>query len=491
MAKIYLNEDNSHYFYKRKDKSANIEEITNFINQYKDSNIGVFLMCPNCQVTSFQSESFDCISENIEKYKEYLDKNLAMKDWVYGVKDIIDKDMDIYEIWIKLLRKINIKPYISMRMNDVHNANDEDNILHSTFYKKNLNYRRAMYRDSGWEDRQLNYLIKEVRDYHMKLVDEYFRRYNIDGIEIDWMRFGNHFPTGFADEGREVLSNFMKEVREKANKYEKIRGHSIKVGTRCPIKPETAFDLGMDVIYWAKMGYIDYVAPSPFWQTSQGDIPIEMWKYLLDGTKCTLVPCLELCLRPYIFEEYKGEYQYNSIETLVGPACSFLDRQADDVYLFNYMDMQYHIHSDNEYKEIVNTIGNYKKMKQFYKRYIVTFNDRKPDGISLNIPLPKILDKNVFTEYRVHTGNMKDECEKYIASSFKMNSNISDNDVEVYVNGCKCVYMGKYKCNKPYPVDALFRWKIPKEAFKNGYQVIEYVAAIDGLTLDWVEMFIS
>ncbi|MBN2853709.1 MAG: hypothetical protein JXQ23_13315 [Clostridia bacterium] len=490
MAGIYLNEDNSHYFFTRGSQAAERKEIEDFINQYKGSNVEVMLLSPNCQITSFKSKVWDCLSDRIDSYQDYFIEKPTMKDWAYAVKDLIDKDIDIYAKWIDLLRKINIKPYITVRMNDVHNANDVNDILHSSFYKDNLNYRRAMYRDSGWEDRQLNYLIKEVRDYHMALIEEYFERYDFDGIELDWMRFGNHFPTGYADEGRLVLNEFMRQVRKTADSYEKIRGHKIVVGARCPVKPDTAFDLGMDAVHWAKKGYIDFVAPSPFWQTSQADIPVELWKYLLDGTGCLVTPCFEVCLRPYINSEYKSKEQFNSLETLTGPACSFIDRGADAIYFFNYMDRSDAIIEASDYCNMINIIGKYDDMKILQKRYIVTFNDRKPDGHWLDIMLPKKLDTGVFTEYRVHTGNMKDRKEKYVVTAFKDNDDIKDSDLKVYVNGYLCTFAGEQRYRKSFPVGKLFKWEVPEQAYKSGYQVIEYVASTENLTLDWVEMLV-
>lgn len=490
MAKIYLNEDNSHYFYSRKEKSANRDEIENFINQYKDSNVEVLLLCPNSQITSFKSDVWDCLADRIDDYQEYFIKTPNMSDWVYAVQSLIEQGIDIYQEFIDLLRKINIKPYISVRMNDVHNADDENDILHSNFYKEHLDYRRALYRDRNWEDRELNYLIKEVRDYHMLLINEYFERYDIDGIEIDWMRFGNHFPTGYADEGRLVLNEFMREVRKKADEYEVIRGHKIAIGARCPVKPETAFDLGMDAIYWAKNGYIDFLVPTPFWHSSQGDIPIEMWKYLLDGTDCLLIPGYEICLRPNIVEIYNYKDSINSLETVTGPACSYIDRGADALYFFNYMDRQYTMYDDDTYHNFINKVGDYDQMKKRMKRYVVTFNDRKPDGLWLDAMLPKKLKKDQFIEYRVHTGNMADKEEQYIISSFTNEEQITTSDITVYINGHPCDFVGDYTCKKPYPDTKMYQWKVPTCAIKNGYQVIEYVAATDKLCLNWVEMVV-
>lgn len=485
MAGIWLNEDNSHYFFTRAENAADPDNIRDFIMQYKDTNVERLFLSANSQKTSFPSEAGDVIYKDADW--DNPDKP-NFKKWCTAVKKLEEAGIDLYSTWIDLCREIGISPWMSMRMNDAHHVNDVDDPMHSNFYKNNLSFRRAMYRDQNGEDRQLNYLIKEVRDYHFGILTEYFEKFDFDGIELDWMRFGNHFPVGYEDTGRDVLNHFMKETRELADKYEKIRGHSIEIAARVPVKPETAFDMGMDGVGWALAGYVDCLIPSPFWHTSQADIPVERWKRQVSDTGCKIAPCLEICLRQYAFPKCKNKIQINNMETIRGAAISFIDRGADAVYLFNYMDEQRFAYDNTTYHDIITETGVYEEMTRNRRRFILTFNDRRPEGAVSDEILPYLLKKDVFAGFRIHTGKMQLNEKRLALISIYDKDEITDKEIKLFINGVPAVFRGPYDLMGPKPINTLIAWEIPQSAAKKGYQVIEVVADNEGLILDWVEI---
>ncbi len=418
MPGIWMNEDNSHYFYKRGRNAADRQQIRDFIFQYKDTNVERMILNGNSQKTSFATNFGEAIYENIGMEPSGRKIRPSFLIWSNAAKDLVDRGIDIYAEWIGLLREIGISPWMSMRMNDVHNADNPDDPMHSSFYREHPEYRRALHRDEKWEDRQLNYLLKEVRDYHFGILTEYFERYDFDGMELDWMRFGNHFPVGFEDEGRKVLDGFMEDARKLADKFERIRGHRIGIGARVPLKPETAYDMGMDGVGWALSGYTDYLAPSPFWHTSQADIPVERWKRQVAGTGCKIAPCLEICLRQYSFPRCRNEFQFNSIETIRGAVHSFISRGADAVYTFNYMDNQDFAYDNAEYLQMMTEIGDTDLMAGKRRRVVLTFSDRRPEGGISDEILPCELEEGVFASFRVHTGNLAGNERRKVILSF-------------------------------------------------------------------------
>ena len=485
MAGIWLNEDNSHYFFTRAERAADPKEVRDFIMQYKGTNVERLFLSGNSQKTSFPTKAGDIIYKDVDpEFKGQPN----LKKWCTAVRKLEESGTDLYSTWISLAREIGISPWMSMRMNDVHNADNERDPMHSSFYKEHLNYRRAMHRDEKWEDRQLNYLIKDVRNYHFALLTEYFEKYDFDGIELDWMRFGNHFPVGYEDTGREVLNHFMKDTKELALKFEKIRGHRIEIATRVPIKPETAYDMGMDGVGWALEGYVDCLIPSPFWHTSQEDIPVERWKRQVMGTECKIAPCIEICLRQYAFPKCKNKIQMNSLETIRGAAISFIDRGADAVYMFNYMDEQRFAYKNTGYHEIITETGDYEAMKKGRRRFILTFNDRRPEGTVSDEVLPCKLEKDKFAGFRIHTGNMKENEKRVALISFQGKESINPCDIKVYVNGEEASFARAFSIQGPKPVDTLFSWEISESADKDGYQVVEIVASVEGFVVDWVEI---
>lgn len=490
MAGIWLNEDSSHYFFKRGERAADPDVIRDFIMQYKNSNVERMLLNGNAQKTSYETKVGEIIYDNVTADMLAPERLANFITWSNAVKTLVDKGIDIYAQWIKLLREISISPWMSMRMNDVHNADNINDPMHSMFYKNNLDYRRAMHRDEKWEDRQLNYLIKEVRDYHFGILKEYFNKYDFDGMELDWMRFGNHFPVGYEDTGREVLNKFMKDARGLADKYEIIRGHKIEIGARVPVTPESAYDMGIDGVGWALTGYVDNLVPSPFWHTSQADIPVERWKRQVAGTGCKIAPCLEICLRQYAFPKCKNEFQFNSIETMRGAAHSFISRGADAIYTFNYMDKQKFAYNDEQYKQIISETGLNGYMSE-RRRVILTFTDRQPEGTMTNEVLPSTLEKEIFKGFRLHTGDILANEKRLVLLSFQCIKTMYENTVSVYTNSEKCSFIGEFNPGNPNPVNSVFAWEIPVKAYKDGYQVIEVVSHNGDMVIDWVEILID
>lgn len=488
MANLCLNEDSSHYFVTRKEQSGNLREMQNLILQYCGSNVKTFLLNPNAQKTSFRSKVWESIGDPADREKEYWDHHPVLRDWMQAVRDMEKTGMDPYVIWINTLREIGISPWISMRMNDVHHANDLSHPLHGSFYRNNPQYRRAMYRDRGWEDRQLNYMFEEVRNHHMQLIREYFGKYDFDGLELDWMRFGNHFATGQCDEGRPVLDQFMEQVKKLALEWSHLRGRPIRIGVRVPADPLTAFDMGMDAMRWAQEGWVDRIVPSPFWETSQHDIPVEMWKKLVRGTGTDIFPCLEICLRQTRFSRCTLSCPFNRSETIRGAALSLLDRGADGIYLFNYMDRLDAFYTETEYREILSETGKQEIMRHRPMRFVFTFHDRKPDGKPWDDRLPDSLIEGAFHEYRLHTGNLKGICSSKVVLSFSGRETVTAADVAVYVNGELCPVGKIVDIPQPKPATPCIGWEIPDAGFKNGYQVVEVVAKTSGLMLEWVEI---
>ena len=115
----------------------------------------------------------------------------------------------------------------------------------------------------------------------MAFVRELVSRYDMDGLELDWMRLGQHFKPGSEAEGCEILTEFVTDVRRLLDERQRELGHPIRLGVRVPSRPDTARGLGMDAVTWARQGLIDVLVPAPF-LFIEFDIPIELWKQLLE-----------------------------------------------------------------------------------------------------------------------------------------------------------------------------------------------------------------
>ena len=164
------------------------------------------------------------------------------------------------------------------------------------------------------------------------MIVETLDRYDIDGLELDFLREPYVFSEGKEAEGRPILTGWMRGIRKLIADAAAKRGHAIRLGVRVPSRPEVAAGLGLDAVAWAKEGLIDLLVVGPRWGTIEFDMPIRQWRKMLGTSKATLAGGLEVRYRPY----RGGPWRYVTPELAAGAAAAVLSRGADAVYLFNY-----------------------------------------------------------------------------------------------------------------------------------------------------------
>ena len=127
------------------------------------------------------------------------------------------RGIDIYGEMIDECNKIGISPWISIRMNDVHTSRKSSpdgkglrSIFVHTAHEKGL--MRDSHRDIfGYYDETLDYSKEEVRSLFLGYIREQLLRYDVCGVELDFMREVYCFRPGYEDEGREIMRAFMNE----------------------------------------------------------------------------------------------------------------------------------------------------------------------------------------------------------------------------------------------------------------------------------------
>jgi len=234
MPGIALNEDDGHFFGTHAGQTLDAAKVTSWVDGYAQGQVKELMFCPNAMRTAYASKVWDPTWLNYDPDgpdDQPLFKSLGPgggkgpRRWIHTAWQLAQDGIDPY--------------------------------------------RRADVVVTDWS---LDYGHKEVRDHHMKLVRELIERYDFDGLELDWMRFGYHFRPGFEREGAPILTDFMVKVRRLLDKAQQKRGHKIKLGARVPSRPQTAAGLGMDAVTWARKGLVDMLVPTPFWATIEAMI---------------------------------------------------------------------------------------------------------------------------------------------------------------------------------------------------------------------------
>ena len=430
---LVINEDNSHFFGSRSADEMTLEGLHAFVDQYANTKVSHLFLCPNAMRVNYRSDIWDAIWD-VGDQRVPEDNPFARK-WVDNARLLCERDLDPYRIWIDRCRQKGISPWLSSRMNDVHDVSDPTNFMHSLFWRDHPEYWRVPGSTGAWVDRALNFGLPEVREHHRKLIRELLERYDVDGIELDWMRFGYHFKPGEEEQGAAILTEYMREMRALTKEWSAKRGHPVKLGARVPAHPDAARGLGMDGVTWAREGLLDMLVVTPFWATSDFDIPMELWRERIGPAAAQLVLAAgqEVLLRAY---PSAGAME-NDIESARGFAAGAFHRGADQIYLFNYMDKApMRGGSEGEYRALLEEGLDLGVVTTKPRRHVVTYRDTVPPGMSDNAQLPAAgYSGRVF---RIYIGPAPQEGAATFLAGLAAGDGVGAATFDVDVNGAAC-----------------------------------------------------
>lgn len=329
---VWMNEDNQHFYDGRYhgDEDMTVEGCRALVDRYADTGscTGV-LFCVNMQRALYDSDVWERFKDQPTDYS--YQRHLRL---------LSDRGVDQFKVWLERCRERGLSGWLTMRMNDAHGleevAFDLPLPAHMTvtlwpteMWRAHPEWRRATYRhEHSWES-VYDFRHPEVREHHLKLVREILSKWDMDGLELDWMRWGMYFAPGQEAEGRPLLTAFVKEVRRLADEAAKRLGHPVRLGHRLYPDPTTAFKAGFDVAAWSDAGCVDRLTVADFGNGTPNDIPMELWRRIVrPGTDI-------ICGLSYGGAESALYNSVSSWEVKRGNAASAWACGADGVVLFN------------------------------------------------------------------------------------------------------------------------------------------------------------
>jgi len=496
---LILNWDCTEWFVTRPSEEMTIAGLQALVDQYVGTQVSTIFWNPTSQRTAYASNVRESFWDNNEHVDHMLIRNTRLLD---------QKGIDPYAVWIARCREKDISPWLSMRMNDLHNTEDPNAFTHSSFWREHPEYRRVPGSKRPYGDQALDYAIKEVRDYQMAAVRELFERYDADGLELDWMRSPYHFKPGHEKQGVQVTLDFIRKIRQLADEWAVRRGHPIKLAVRVPAVPEDARGLGLDGIAWARAGLIDILVPTPFWETADFDIPMERWRELLGphADKVILAAGMEGnirgCPRPSIAI-------VNDPETMRGFTAAMLDRGADQIYLFNHFSAP-----GSEGRGVIyHEAGRLETVVDKPRRHIVTFHDTVPPGVVKPTLLPFILKSPLYpAQFRIYTGPAVSSGKITIRAGLAQTPDLNEVRLAARMNSVECTPLVDNPDLDQFPdskrirqsmsasrratiatttVQRVLQFDAPVSSLQRGYNLVElFLTQETQQKIVWVEVYI-
>ena len=144
-----------------------------------------------------------------------------------------------------------LEALLSYRMNDAHGMA----FLHCKLCREHPEYRLGAGLDFGHE---------AVRDYTFRIIEEAVRRYDCDGIELDFNRFPAFFQAGTSEERIAKINSLVERIRTMIDRESKRRNKPLVLAARVPSDYRQCRTIGCDPAVWAKSGWINFLTVSEF-----------------------------------------------------------------------------------------------------------------------------------------------------------------------------------------------------------------------------------
>ncbi|HPA19735.1 MAG TPA: hypothetical protein PLU30_18445 [Verrucomicrobiae bacterium] len=185
---------------------------------------------------------------------------------------------DLLKTFTARCRERGVAAFVSYRMNDGHglenagltNASAAHTV--SRFYLENYQRWRIGPDPKDWNQRVLDWAVPEVRDHKFAFIREICESYDIDGMELDFMRHPSYFRPGFPEaERREIMTAFVGRVRE-------VLDHSSPPGgrrwlcVRLPASVAGQMGLGLDAARLAAAGVDMFNLSCHYFTMQQSDV---------------------------------------------------------------------------------------------------------------------------------------------------------------------------------------------------------------------------
>ena len=246
-----------------------------------------------------------------------------------SLRRLIQEGNDPPKIVVPAAKKRGVDIFYSLRLNDCHDSFGHERLL-ATFKVEHPEWTIGAGHPEVHPSvhRNLNFAVPEVCNLKFAVIEEIFRKYDFDGLEIDFLRSPPYFIPSEAPKNAHLLTQFLERVREHLNHRGRARGRQIPLAVRVNPTLEACRLDGFDISTWVEERLVDSLSLG----SGNIDCDVEAFKSLTDGTGILVYPCVYGWPSGYniIFGFEDSEPMLRAL------ASNYWHQGADGIYTFNW-----------------------------------------------------------------------------------------------------------------------------------------------------------
>ncbi len=273
--------------------------------------------------------------------------------FIQGLESVHKEREDYLQAMADRCREIGIQFFVTMRMNDCHDSPKGWNAvdLYSQFKKA---HPELLLGESVHPSFATGYdfAYEQSRQNKFKVIEEIVLDYDLDGIELDFLRHPAFFKPEGAFRNRHLITQLVRRVRALVDRTSASRGKPIRLAVRVPSSFNIGFKLGFDVPTWIKEDLLDVVtAGTP--RGHESDLSMAEYVEATRGRNLTLLGQIGL---------------YRPLEQTRATALSYWKQGVDGIYLFNWYAP---LRNEERWRESLVEVGDPNLLKHRNKRYVI------------------------------------------------------------------------------------------------------------------------
>jgi len=317
------------------------KDLEHMVDVFAAANVDTLTHCVHCRWQAFYDSEVVELAGDLAPEAVQPWERTNYWHWLSSLRRLIAEGNDPPEVIARRCHEHGMRFLPSLRLNDQHNMYPHEG-HYGSFRSEHPEWTIA--------NRAMDYGVPQVREHILKVVRELAERYDMDGLDLDFMRWPVYFKGEEVEANTPLMTDFIGQIRAILDEAGKRRGRHMLLSVRVPLRigegkvtdgpPLGSNDLpclgiGLDVPTWVReKGLIDMVCPMNFFYT-EWDTMIENlaeWRALTDGTECGLYPTIHS--RPW--KDYGPPYI--SAASYRGAAYSYYLHGADGIALYNLWD---------------------------------------------------------------------------------------------------------------------------------------------------------
>ena len=275
------------------------------VDTYRETPLGALLWCVgNREVYKFETRVGEMFGAGYDTFEgETPGETYTLSDETdhanraANIRSLIEERGGPMTAMVELCREAGLDIFPSMRMNS-HYEIDPATPQGGRFRRE---HPEALIGRPGetfpkgsleWGVRTgVDYAHPAVRRHMAGVICELFERFDVDGVEMDFMRHPTFFRLRDGYANRHLMTDLVRHVRRRMDDVGADRGRKIDLAVRVPPTLVDGNRLGLDVAAWMAEGLVDMVIAGggfiPF------DTPVDEFVRAAEGTGCLIYGSIE------------------------------------------------------------------------------------------------------------------------------------------------------------------------------------------------------